>query len=456
MEIQEIVSRQREYYFSGATLPVEKRIITLKKIKSLLYENRSEINKAFMDDYNKCEMDVTSTEFYMVIAEIDYLLKHIRKLAKPKKVRPSIANFPSKGFLINEPYGVVLIVSPWNYPLQLTLAPLVGAIAAGNTVVVKPSNYAKNVSAIMAKIFSAFDPSYISFVLGGREQNQLLFEQTFDYIFFTGGQVVGKLLMTKAAEHLTPVSLELGGKSPAIIDEDADLDLAARRLAWAKFLNAGQTCVAPDHFIVHEKVHDEFVRLLLKYIKEFFYVNGKLTHNFPYVINDKHVEMLQALIQPEKLIWGGKIPFGRALEPTVLDHATYQDPSMQEEIFGPILPILTFSSLEDLLNEQIRRPKPLAFYYFSKNIRKAKRVMGRMSYGGGCINQAIMHMTSDSMPFGGVGRSGMGSYHGEMSFRTFSHQKSVLVKKKAELKVLYPPYTEKKLNVIKLLAGIRK
>lgn len=456
MEIADIVKNQKEYYLSGQTLPIEGRKKALIKIRDLLYANREKIDKAFKDDYNKGEMDVTSTEFFMVISEINYLLKHLKKLAKLRRVRPSIANFPSKGYIMPEPYGVVLIVSPWNYPLQLTLAPLVGAIAAGNTAVVKPSNYAKNVSECMAEMFASFDPAYISFVLGGREQNQLLFDQTFDYIFFTGGQKVGTLLMEKAAQHLTPLSLELGGKSPAIIDEDADIDLAAKRLAWGKFLNAGQTCVAPDHFLVHEKVHDEFVKRLLFYVKKYYYIDGKLSPDFPWVINDKHVEMLQALILKDKLIWGGKVISGRGLEPTIMDHCTYDDPAMQEEIFGPVLPIITFTDLDALLSEQRRRDKPLAFYYFSKDTSKAKRIMARMSYGGGCINDCIMHMTSDSMPFGGVGRSGMGSYHGEKSFATFTHYKSVLVKHKAELNVKYPPYNQKKLKTVKFLGGIKK
>ncbi len=456
MEIEEIVKNQREFYYSGETMSIEYRKAALIKIRTLLYEHREEINAAFKADYNKCEMDVTSTEFYIVIDEINFLLKHLKKLTKIKKVRPSIANFPGKGYLIQEPYGVVLVVSPWNYPLQLTLAPVVGAIAAGNTVVVKPSNYAKNVSECMAKIFQeAFDSKFIAFVLGGREQNQQLFEQTFDYIFFTGGQKVGSLLMEKAAQHLTPISLELGGKSPAIVDKDADLDLAARRLAWGKFLNAGQTCVAPDHIIVHKSVHDEFVKLLIKYVKQFFYKDGALSDDFPYVINDKHVEMLKALIDPKKMIFGGHIFNGRALEPTILDNVTYEDPIMQDEIFGPVLPILTFDNLDEFLAAQLRRPKPLAFYYFTTDKKKAMRVMRRMPYGGGCINDSIMHMTSSTMPFGGVGRSGMGSYHGVMSFKTFSHQKSVLAKNKFEVMVKYPPYNEKKLKFIKMLAGVK-
>lgn len=455
MEIHDIVTSQREYFYTGETLSIDTRIANLKKMRDLLYKYRIELNKAFMDDYNKGEMDVISTEFYMTVQEIDYMLKHLKKLSKPRKVRTSLVNFPSKGYLYQEPYGVVLIVSPWNYPLQLTLAPLIGAIAAGNTAVVKPSNYAVNVSACMAKIFSEFDPRLISFVLGGREQNQQLFDQTFDYIFFTGGQKVGTLLMEKAAAHLTPISLELGGKSPAIIDEDADIDLAAKRLVWGKFLNAGQTCVAPDYFIVHKNVKDEFVKKVIEYIKQYYYVDGKLSNNFCHVINEKHVEMLKGLVRPEKVIWGGKVE-GCAFEPTVMDNSTYDDPSMQGEIFGPVLPILTFDSLEKLLDDQKRRDKPLAFYYFTSDMKKAKRVMQMMPYGGGCINDCIMHMTSDSMPFGGVGRSGMGSYHGKQTFYTFSHQKSVLNKGKLEINLKYPPYSQRKTNLLKRLAKIRK
>ncbi|MCI2068220.1 MAG: aldehyde dehydrogenase family protein [Bacilli bacterium] len=455
MEINELVEAQRQYFYSGKTFPVKERIKTLKKIREILFASRQELNEAFMKDYNKGEFDVIATEFYMVISEIDYMLKHLKRMARPKRVHTSIMNFPAHGMLFQEPYGVVLIVSPWNYPLQLTLSPMIGAIGAGNTVVVKPSNYSPNVASCMAKMFSVFPQEYISFVLGGREQNQQLFEQTFDYIFFTGGYVVGTLLMEKAAAHLTPISLELGGKSPAIVDEDANIDDAAKRLAWGKFLNAGQTCVAPDHFIVHEKVYDEFVEDLIKWVKKFYYVDGKLSPTFCHVINDKHVVRLTGLIQKEKLVWGGKCE-GRALEPTIMTNSTFDDPAMQEEIFGPVLPIIKFNDLDKLLEEQLRRPKPLAFYYFSKDGAKAKRVMARMPYGGGCINDTIMHMTSDTTPFGGVGRSGMGSYHGKKTFETFSHQKAVLVKGHAELPLKFPPYSNFNLNMLKIVSHIKK
>jgi aldehyde dehydrogenase (NAD+) len=455
-EIRNLVQAQRDYFYTGATLPVATRIENLKKLKVLLYQYREDIDKAFMEDFNKGEMDVLSTEFYMAISELDYMLKHVKKLAKTKKVHPSIVNFPAKGALVQEPYGVVLIVSPWNYPLQLTLCPMIGAMAAGNTIICKPSSSSPHVSEIMAKMFSAFDPKYIKFILGGRNDMPGLFDQHFDYIFFTGGYRAGAELMAKAAQNLTPVSLELGGKSPAIVDEDADVDLAAKRLAWGKFLNAGQTCVAPDHFIVHAKVYDEFIADLVKYIKQFYYTaDGKLSPDFCHVINEKNTERLLGLIQKEKVVWGGKAE-GNALEPTVMKDSQWDDPIMQEEIFGPVVPVLKFDDLNALLSEQMRRPKPLAFYYFTKNMSKAKRVMALMPYGGGCINDAIMHMTSDTMPFGGVGRSGMGSYHGKNSFTTFSHQKSVLIKGHGEMSLKFPPYNEKNMNLLKILAGVKK
>jgi aldehyde dehydrogenase (NAD+) len=454
MDIKEIVDFQREYFYSGKTLDVNVRLNNLRKLKSLMYKYRIMLNEAFITDYNKSEFDVLGTEFFITIEEIDFMIKHVKKLAKAKKVGTAIVNFPSKGYLLQEPYGVALIVAPWNYPLQLTICPLVGAIAAGNTVVLKPSNYCPTVSQVLYKMLGEFDQGLISVVLGGRKENTELFDQRFDFIFFTGGDVVGRLLMAKAAANLTPVALELGGKSPAIIDEDADLNVAAKRLAWGKFLNAGQTCVAPDHFYVHKNVKDEFVKKLIEVVKQYYYHDGKLDGDFPFIINDKHVERITGLIQADKLVFGGKIN-GRQLEPTIMVDVKETDPVMQEEIFGPVLPILTFDNLNELLEMQKRKEKPLAFYYFSKNKAKAQRIMQLMPYGGGCINDSIMHLTNDKLPFGGVGRSGMGHYHGKESFYTFSHQKSVLVKGKQELNVKYPPVTKGKLKMFKFLAKVK-
>ncbi len=446
--IENIVNAQREYFLTGVTKGVNFRKAVLKKLKEELINNEALLCEAFMQDFNKCEFDVIATEFSMVIAEIDHMLKHLSKYAKDQKVRSNFINFPSHGFIHKEPYGVVLVMAPWNYPLQLSFSPLVGAIAAGNTVVLKPSEYAYNVARAMGKVLSHFDDKLISVVLGGREVNQTLLDQKFDYIFFTGGDVVGRIVMEKAAKHLTPFSLELGGKSPCIVDETADLDLAAKRITWGKYLNAGQTCVAPDYLLVHASVKEELIKKIKQWIKKFYYVDGKLSPSFTYIINDKHVERLKGLINKDKLIFGGNVN-NRQMEPTILDGVTREDAVMQEEIFGPILPVLTFEYLIDVVKELQTLDKPLALYYFSNNNNNIEYVVNSVSYGGGCINDTIMHLTNDMLPFGGVGRSGMGAYHGEKSFETFSHYKSVFVKGKVELDVKYPPYDAKKLATLR-------
>jgi aldehyde dehydrogenase (NAD+) len=454
--ISELVAAQRRYFVSGATWNLDERVENLKRIKELLIKYRPQFNAAFMADYNKCEFDVLSTEMYLVLEEADYQIKHLKKLSKPKRVSTSLANFPSKGYLLQEPYGVCLIIAPWNYPLQLALEPLMGCIAAGNTALIKPASAAAHVSEVLADMFKEFNkPELVTVILGSHQENADLLDQKYDYIFFTGGAVTGREILAKAAPNLTPVSLELGGKSPCIVDEDADIDLAARRAVWGKFLNAGQTCVAPDYFYVHEKVHDEFVAGVKKYIKRFFYDDkGLISPNFPHLISDKHVAKVTAFIDPAKVVIGGHLE-GRLLEPTVMDRVTWDDKVMSDEIFGPIMPILTFKSIDEVLKIVNSKDKPLAFYYFSKNNKKAKWVMGISPFGGGCHNDTIMHLTNDNLPFGGVGRSGMGSYHGEKSFRTFSHQKSVLAKGKAEIMMKYPPYNEKKMKLLKILAGVK-
>lgn len=449
MDIVSTVATMRSYFASGATLPLAERKKNLLKIRGLLLKYRERFDEAFKADYNKGEFDVLTTEFLLVLSECDYQIRHLKCLAKPRRVRTSLFNFPSKGYLLQEPYGVVLIMAPWNYPLQLALEPLMGALAAGNCCLIKPASYAAHVSKTIADMFEEFgNPNLVSVVLGGREENQALLDQKFDYIFFTGGAAVGRVVLEKASVHLTPVSLELGGKSPCLVDEDADIAIAARRIVWGKFLNAGMTCVAPDYILVHEKVHDRFVAAVLRDVKEFYYKDGKLSDDFPHIINEKHLAKVTSFLDKDKIIWGGKVE-GLALEPTVMDRVTWDDPCMKEEIFGPIMPILTFRDLSVALKEVNAQEKPLAFYYFSQNLKKAKRVMALSPFGGGCVNDTIMHMTSDSMPFGGVGRSGMGHYHGEASFTTFSHQKSVLAKGRFELLLKYPPYSLKKRNWVK-------
>ena len=348
-------------------------------------------------------------------------------------------------------------MAPWNYPLQLSILPLVGAIAAGNTVVLKPASYTKHVSDVINSMFLEFNnPNLVHVVLGGREENQALLEQHFDYIFFTGGETVGRLVLEKASKYLTPVSLELGGKSPCIVDKDADIDIAAKRIVWGKYLNAGQTCVAPDYICVDEHIHDAFIDRVKHYINEFYYVSGKIVNTFPHLINEKHKEKVMSFLEYDKVIIGG-INDGLLLHPTVMDNVDFSSKIMQEEIFGPIMPVISFSSLYDLLETIKNRNKPLAFYYFSKDIRKAKDVLSKMSFGGGCINDVIMHLTCHELPFGGVGSSGMGAYHGKASFDTFSHYKSILNKKKFELQMKYPNKNnnDKNLKFIKLYSRIK-
>jgi len=454
--IAELVQEQRDYFLSGKTWSLEGRKAALERLYQLLLKYRKRFDEAFIADYNKCEFDVLSTEYYLVLEECEYHIKHLKKEVKAKRVKTSIVNFPSHGYLLQEPYGVCLIIAPWNYPFQLAMEPLMGCIAAGNTALIKPASAAANVSKVMADMIEEFgNPGLIKVILGSHQENADLLDQRYDYIFFTGGASTGREILAKAAPNLTPCSLELGGKSPCIIDEDADVDLAARRTVWGKFLNAGQTCVAPDYFYVHEKAHDAYVAAVKKYIRQFFYDDkGNLTSNFPHLISDKHVTKVTAFLDPKKIVAGGKLN-GRLLEPTVMDGVTWEDKVMSDEIFGPIMPILTFNSIGDLLGLINRKEKPLAFYYFSKNKKKAMHVLAVSPFGGGCWNETIMHLTNDNLPFGGVGRSGMGAYHGLASFKTFSHQKSVLVKGKAEIKMKYPPYNEKNLKLLKLLAKIK-
>ncbi len=449
MDIAKTVEAQRLYFASGATRPLEARRANLRKMRDLLIAYRQRFEEAFAADFNKQPFDVLATEYYPLLEEFAYQLKHLSRLAKPRRVPTSLMNFPSKGYRLQEPYGVVLIMAPWNYPLQLALEPLAGALAAGNCALIKPASYSAHVSATIAALVSEFgNPGLVSVVLGGREENQALLDQRFDYIFFTGGETVGREVLAKASVHLTPATLELGGKSPCLVDADADIDLAARRIVWGKYLNAGMTCVAPDYVYVSEAIHDEFVAKVIACIKKFYYPNGSLSPDFPRIINEKHLAKLKGFLDPSKIVWGGKID-GLSLEPTVLDGVSWDDACMKEEIFGPILPLLTFTDLETALASINEKEKPLAFYYFSRNKKKAKRVLALSSFGGGAYNDTVMQMVEPNLPFGGVGRSGMGAYHGAASFRTFSHEKAILVRGRAEISLKYPPHTERKLGLLK-------
>lgn len=449
MDIKEIVNNQREYFTSGQTLDVDFRLEQLKKLKTSLGLYEKELMDSFMQDLNKCEYDVVMTEIMLVNSELNLMIKKLKKYAKTKKTGVSIMNPMSCGRIVPEPYGTVLVVSPWNYPYQLTMIPLIGAIGAGNTVVVKPSSSTPNVSETIKKMLSVFDEKYICVITGNREETKDLFDCRFDFAFFTGGKVAGKELMKKMSENLTPCVLELGGKSPAIIDYDADLKQAVKRCVWGKFLNAGQTCVAPDYFLVHETIKDKFVDMVKQEIKNKYYLEEVLTPNFVSIVNERQKARLENLIDHNKVVCGGEWD-GLTLHPTVMDNVSEDDKIMQEEVFGPIMPIIPFTALKEEVDKLLKKEKPLALYYFSTDEDKQKEVMETLHFGGGCINDCILHLTEHNLPFGGVGASGMGSYHGKKTFDTFSHFKSVLVNNtKINLWLKFMPYTRKKLKFLK-------
>jgi len=453
--VKEKVDKQRSFFLNQNTKDIKFRKRQLIILKEAIAHNEQEILLALKKDLNKSTFEGYATEIGMVYEEIGFMLHNINRLAKSKRVRTPITLFPAVSRIYKEPYGVVLIMSPWNYPFQLAMVPLIGAIATGNCTMIKPSNYSSNTSAVIRKIITEnFKPEYISVVEGGREANQSLLEQKFDYIFFTGSVAIGRTVMEKAAAHLTPVTLELGGKSPCIIDKTADIKTTAKRLAWAKYLNAGQTCVAPDYLLIHESVKEEFLKELKKNIQTMYGEKPQENENFPKIINEKHFERLNKLIAGGKVIVGGNSnPATLQIEPTVFDQVSWSDEIMQEEIFGPIFPVITYKEIGEIVEKINSRPKPLALYLFTTSKSVEKTILGKISFGGGCVNGAILHLATSNMPFGGVGDSGMGNYHGEASFRTLSHEKSVLKKYvRFDVPLIYPPYG----NRVNLLKKIMK
>lgn len=443
MDTQPIVAAQRAYFAQGETFSVSFRLEALKKLKKAIQKHEQDLLKAIKEDLGKSASEAYMCEVGLTLSEISHFQKHLRRWARTKRKLTPLTNFAAKSTIVQEPYGVVLIMSPWNYPVLLSLEPLVGAIAAGNTVVLKPSAYSPATSAVMATLIEeTFPPEYIAVVKGGRAENQSLLEQTFDYIFFTGGVTVGKMVMTKAAEHLTPVTLELGGKSPCIIDHTANLRIAARRIVFGKYLNCGQTCIAPDYALVEESVHDEFVRLLIEEEKKMYGADAMKNADYGKIINRKHFDRICGLIDPQKVVLGGHGDEETLrIEPTILDHVMPEDAVMQEEIFGPILPILTIKDTDEAYRFINDRPHPLALYLFTSDRKVEKRFLERVPFGGGCVNDTIIHIATNNLPFGGVGNSGMGSYHGKKSFETFSHAKSVVKKYTwLDLVLRYQPY----------------
>ena len=443
-EIQEILKKQKDYFETGATLPIKTRIEALKKIHAYIKAHEKEITDALTADLGKSALEGFMCEAGLVLGEISYMLKNIRKFARDESRATPITNFAAKSFVKKSPRGAVLIMSPWNYPFLLTMDPLVDALAAGNTVVVKPSAYSANTSRVIAELIkNCFAPEYVAVVTGGRAENQCLLEQKFDYIFFTGSQAVGREVLRKAAENLVPVTLELGGKSPCIVDKTAKISLAATRIVWGKFLNCGQTCVAPDYILCHESVKDKLVEELKKQISAQFGNDPLNNPTYGKIINQKHFERLCNLIVKSKLVCGGKSDAAKLkIEPTVMANVTWDDAVMGQEIFGPVLPILTYKTDEEMMNIVNSRSKPLALYLFTSNKKLEKTVLSRCQFGGGCINDTIVHLATNNMGFGGVGESGMGAYHGKVGFDTFSHKKSIVNKKTwIDVNMRYQPYT---------------
>ena len=451
MDIQNAMENHRLYYLTGATKSLEYRLSKLHLLYDAIVKYEDEIMEALKSDLNKAPFEAYGTEVGFILQEIGFAIKNLRKWMRPKKVQTPLMHFPASSRIYPEPYGVTLIMSPWNYPFQLAIGPLIGAIAAGNCAVVKPSEYSFHTAEIIEKLLNeVFEEKYVSVVRGGRDANSSLLTEKFDYIFFTGSVHVGRVVMEAAAKHVTPVTLELGGKSPCIVDETANIDLAAKRIVWGKFLNAGQTCVAPDYLLVHQKVKLPLIDGIKKHIIAFYGLKPETNDEYPGIINQKHYERLLHLLENEEIAAGGqRNDATRKLAPTVLTNVTWSSPVMQEEIFGPILPLLEFESFDDIMALINTRPKPLAFYLFTKNREREMQAMQNVSFGGGCINDTVIHLGSPYLRFGGVGESGMGQYHGKGSFDTFTHYKSVLKKSNhMDIPVRYPPY-KGRLNLLK-------
>lgn len=452
-EIKQIIKSQRAYFQTGATLPIDTRLLALRKLKACILKHEPSIHAALRQDLGKSSFESYMCETGLVLSELSYMLKHTKQFAKEKRVHTPLAQFHSRSFQKPSPYGVTLIMSPWNYPFMLTIEPLIDAIAAGNTAVLKPSGYSPATSSVIQKIIAeCFPPQYVAVVTGGREENQCLLQEHFDYIFFTGSPAVGREVMRHASDTLTPVTLELGGKSPCIVEKTANLPLAARRIVFGKFLNCGQTCVAPDYIYCDPEIKDSLIEELKKEIKKQF-GNQPLTNpDYGKIINAKHFHRIVSLMDSEKLVCGGRTDEANLqIEPTVLSDVTWNDPVMQEEIFGPVLPILTYDSFDQAIRKIHTMPHPLALYIFTANKEAAQKATSLCGFGGGCINDVIIHLATSEMGFGGFGESGMGSYHGKAGFDTFSHYKSIVDKKTwLDLPMRYQPYTKRNENLLKM------
>lgn len=452
-EIRQILEKQHRLFQEGATLPVSFRLSQLQKLKDGIRRYEEKLDQALEADLGKSRMESYMCEIGLTLSELTWMQKHLRSLVREKRVATPLAQFAARSFRSPSPYGTVLIMSPWNYPVLLTLEPLIDAIAAGNTVVIKPSAYAEHTSAVLKEMLKECFPSeYVAVVTGGRAENKALLEQRFDKIFFTGGKTVGREVLRHAAEYLTPVTLELGGKSPCIVDKSAKIPLAAKRIVFGKYLNCGQTCVAPDYILCDRTVSDELILALQKEITAQFGEDPLKNPDYGKIINRKHYDRIMGLIDPDKVVCGG-CGDGQSLRiaPTIMKNVTFSDTVMGEEIFGPVLPILTYDTLEEAIDIVEEHPHPLALYLFSEDKGAQKKVLELCHFGGGCINDTIIHLATSAMPFGGVGESGMGGYHGKTGFETFSHFRSIVDKKTwMDLPIRYQRYSRMKERLLRV------
>ncbi|EZP76929.1 NAD-dependent aldehyde dehydrogenase [Parageobacillus genomosp. 1] len=441
--MRELLEKKRQYFQAGETKSVEFRLKQLEKLKKAIEMHENEIIDTIYAELNKPPLEAYSMEIGFVYKEISFIMKHLRKWTRPKRVKTPLTHAGAKSFIYPEPYGVSLIIAPWNYPFQLTIVPLVGAIAAGNCAVVKPSEYTPRMSSLLKMIIEETFPSdYISVVEGGVDVSIELLKLRFDHIFFTGSVPVGKIVMEAASKHLTPVTLELGGKSPVIVDQTANIDLAAKRIVWGKFSNAGQTCIAPDYALIHDEVKDALIEKMKHYIRAFYGDMPEMSGHYAKIVSERHTKRLVSFLQDGTIVHGGRYNIAQQwMEPTIIEKVDVNASIMQEEIFGPILPVFSFTNIDEAIHFIQRYEKPLALYLFSEDRRVQQAVLERVSFGGGCINDTLMHIATPYLPFGGVGQSGFGAYHGKASFDAFSHYKSILKQTTVwDIAVRYPNY----------------
>lgn len=450
---ENILNTQKEYLREIENISINSRVESLKKLKSAIKKYEIDIINALHEDLGKSEFEAYTTEVGFIYSSINYALKNIKRWNKVRKVKNDIAQLPGKSYIYNCPYGSVLIIGPYNYPFQLTIEPLIGAIVGGNTAVLKPSEFTPMVEKVIVKIIKeAFEEQYINVVTGDYTVNSELLDLPFDYIFFTGSVNVGKIVMEKASKHLTPITLELGGKSPVIVDSTAKLDIATKRIIWGKFSNAGQTCVAPDYILVQEEIYNEFIEKCKNRIREFYSENVKQNEDYGRIVNDRHMKRLSNILEKDKskILFGGELDFkSRYISPTILGDVNHNDEVMKDEIFGPIMPVIKYKDMKDIEYYLKKYEKPLALYVFSEDKAFSEKIINKFAFGGGCVNDTISHVASLYLPFGGVGKSGIGKYHGYSSFKTFTYEKAIVKRSsKIDVKLIFPPYN-KKIDLIK-------